>query len=623
MKLSLRVKLLAPTLCVVALTVALLSWSSYRTAREALISDMELQLQRINSTALGHIESWVGDRKLDVDLLASSPILQLCTQETPAGVESRKAANEEMIRAVKVFGHYDRINITNIKGLAIASSDPQAVGKLDVSDRAYFKEALTGKTVVSEVVISKTSGTPVFMIAAPIRNADQITGVIFGVVGMDSFKRLFVDSTKVLQTGYLYLYDSHGVVIAHPQATQILKLDISKYDWGQNMLRLRSGEISYSYEGIDKITVYSTSASLGLGLAVNVPKSELMAPVKQIAQTNLLLGLLALSLTGAVVYLVTRSIVTPVNFMVKALRSSASQVSEGAGQISAAGQTLASGAAEQAASLEETTAALEEMAGMTQHNADSANAAKDLSTQTRLAAENGESDMRQMITAMDAIKISSDDIAKIIKTIDEIAFQTNILALNAAVEAARAGESGMGFAVVADEVRNLARRSAQAAKETAVKIEGAIAKSTQGVEISAKVQSGLQAIVDKARSVDELISQIATASQEQHQGITQINQAVAQIDKITQANAASAEESASAAESLNGQSDNLNQLVGELVRLSEGDSASPASSHVPQPTRQTSNHPASPVKTSAVKKTTPSSPPKSTLNQPDERFVDN
>jgi methyl-accepting chemotaxis protein len=172
-----------------------------------------------------------------------------------------------------------------------------------------------------------------------------------------------------------------------------------------------------------------------------------------------------------------------------------------------------------------------------------------------------------MRRAMDAIKSSSDDISKIIKTIDEIAFQTNILALNAAVEAARAGEAGMGFAVVADEVRSLAQRSAQSAKETAGKIEEAIKKSEHGVQISAKVAKSLSEIVEKARQVDSFVTEIAQASKEQNQGIGQVNTAVSQMDKITQSNAANAEETASASEELNAQAASQKEAVAELLQM--------------------------------------------------------
>ena len=190
--------------------------------------------------------------------------------------------------------------------------------------------------------------------------------------------------------------------------------------------------------------------------------------------------------------------------LANSLNEGSAQTASAAGQVSSASQTLAEGASEQASSLEETSSSLEELSSMTKRNADNSQKANELSKQTRVAADKGVSDMLGMNAAMAAIKVSSDDIAKIIKTIDEIAFQTNILALNAAVEAARAGEAGMGFAVVADEVRNLAQRSAQAAKETAAKIEGAITKTAQGVALSDKVSQALNDIVTKARQVDEL-----------------------------------------------------------------------------------------------------------------------
>jgi CHASE3 domain sensor protein len=225
-------------------------------------------------------------------------------------------------------------------------------------------------------------------------------------------------------------------------------------------------------------------------------------------------------------------LVRGINRLLKSLSLSlddgARQVTSAAGQVSASSQSLAEGANEQAAALEETSSSLEEMASMTKRNAENSQKANDLAKQARSAADKGAGDMQAMSDAMTAIKTSSDGIAKIIKTIDEIAFQTNILALNAAVEAARAGEAGMGFAVVADEVRNLAQRSAQAAKETAAMIEGAIGKTGQGVEISRKVLETLNEIVTKVRQVDELVSEVAGASREQTQGITQISSAVGQ-----------------------------------------------------------------------------------------------
>lgn len=284
-----------------------------------------------------------------------------------------------------------------------------------------------------------------------------------------------------------------------------------------------------------------------------------------------LLGVgIAIVLGIILAWLITRGITRVVVGIAQSLALGADQTAVAAAQVSAASQTLAEGASESAASLEETSASLEEMASMTQRNAGNAQQANGLAKAARTAAEQGNQDMAEMTQAMAAIKASSDDIAKILKTIDEIAFQTNLLALNAAVEAARAGEAGAGFAVVADEVRSLAQRAASAAKETATKIDGAITRSEQGVEISNKVAVTLTEIVAKVRQVDELVAAVSGASTEQSQGITQINIAVTQMDKVTQSNAASAEESAAAAEELNAQADAMKVAVGELQRLVSG-----------------------------------------------------
>jgi methyl-accepting chemotaxis protein len=273
-----------------------------------------------------------------------------------------------------------------------------------------------------------------------------------------------------------------------------------------------------------------------------------------------------------------RNIVAPIKRIIESLREASAQTNGAAGEIASSSQSLAEGASEQAASLEETSASLEEITSMVKRNAEAAAKAKEVAGQTRTAADVGTNDMVEMESAMNDIRTSSAEVAKIVKDIDEIAFQTNILALNAAVEAARAGEAGMGFAVVADEVRNLAQRSAKSAKETAFKIEDAISKSQRGVEISARVATSFSQIAGKTREVDQFVAEIALASNEQSQGIQQVSIAVSQMDKITQSNAAAAEEAASASEELNSQVGSVGQTVAELEQLVGGatDAGKPA-----------------------------------------------
>ncbi len=275
-----------------------------------------------------------------------------------------------------------------------------------------------------------------------------------------------------------------------------------------------------------------------------------------------------LVLLGALLF--ARNVNAQLNQTMARLNQGSDQLESSSVEVSSASQSFANGASQQAASLEETSAALEEIAGVTQLNSDHASNAKRVAAQTREAADAGASEMHEMTDAMHNIKDASDNIAKIVKTIDEIAFQTNILALNAAIEAARAGEAGKGFAVVADEVRTLAQRSAEAARETAAKIEESITRTTAGVSISARVSQRLADIVAHARKVDDLVAQISSASVEQGKGITNVNRAVALMDKLTQSNAAGAEQSASASEELNKQAGDLRGVIDELRAMVSG-----------------------------------------------------
>lgn len=342
----------------------------------------------------------------------------------------------------------------------------------------------------------------------------------------------------------------------------------------------------------------------GLGMAAtNTGKAVATAGLQLI---GLALGL-ALGVAALLAWLIVRSTNRVLRGLAISLDQGATQTAVAARQVSAASQTLSSGASEQAASVEETSASLEEMSSMIRATADNAGKAKGLAGEACAVAQAGSRTMIEMTQAMAAIDTSSAEVAKIVKNIDEIAFQTNILALNAAVEAARAGEAGAGFAVVADEVRSLAQRSAAAAKETAEKIEAAIASSRHGSQSCDKVRESLTQIAEKVSSTDALVAEIATAAREQAQGIEQINVAITQMDQVTQSNSASAEESASAAEELDAQAASLKDMVGQLRQL-VGSSrtaapSTPAASPTPAPV---------PVVGRASRITVSSSPPAAT-----------
>ena len=307
--------------------------------------------------------------------------------------------------------------------------------------------------------------------------------------------------------------------------------------------------------------IESLDASLTADMEAIVTRTNLVSVV--LTFTGILIGIL-------MAMFITRSVTKPIHRVIDGLTDGSMQVTAAADQVAQSSQTMAEGASEQASSLEETSASLEEMSSMTRQNAENAGQADRMAGDAREAADKGLEAMQRMSGAIGKIKNSADETAKIIKTIDEIAFQTNLLALNAAVEAARAGEAGKGFAVVAEEVRNLAQRSAEAARTTSQLIEESQGNSENGVQVSQEVAEVLQQISESIQKVTELVAEVSAASNEQAQGVDQINTAVAQMDKVTQSNAASSEEAASASEELSAQARELDGMVAVLVRTVDG-----------------------------------------------------
>ena len=416
---------------------------------------------------------------------------------------------------------------------------------------------------------------------------------------IESSIRKMIMGKKIGQTGYVYVLQGRGEEKGHYRVSYEGKRD-GEDIWNakdsdgnlfiqsivQKGTALNPGELAterYPWQNkgekeartkVAKITYYAPwDWVIGAGAyedEIGVAAVRLTDGFKSMMFFISLVCLALVIVGGGLGFFLTRSITKPMARAIAALNDGSDQVATASGQVSSSSLELAEGSSEQAASLEEASSSLEEMASMAKQSADNASQADSLMKDAKNTVGKATNSMAELTTSMEEIGKASEETSKIIKRIDEIAFQTNLLALNAAVEAARAGEAGSGFAVVADEVRNLAMKAADAARDTAGLIEGTIKKINDGSTLVGRTGEAFSEVATGTAKVGELIGEIAAASQEQAQGINQINQAVSDMDKVTQQVAANAEESASASEEMSAQSQQMKGLVKDLTGLIEG-----------------------------------------------------
>ena len=566
MKLSLRNKFLLPTLILIIAGLGVATVVSYLISAETLETAYITQVRTTANSTAKQISTWMMDRMVEIQLLAKNNLFGTATMETAS--MAHKVVSKELKGYKTAKPYYEIFILSDAGGEIRTSSDDKVVGKINIKDRDYFQKALKGIPNVSSPILSKSTGNPVVSIAMPIYRGEEVMGVLVGVLDLASFASQFVDSITVGQTGFVYLMNNDGMVIAYPKRDQILKLNLSQYQFGKEMIAKKRGLIAYDFEGKEKIAAFAPIDGQEWLVAATVDREELLAPAKELGLLNLAIALAVVLAGTLVIFLVARSITGPVNRIIADLNQGSNQVSGAASQVSTASQSLAQGTSEQAASLEETSSALEEMASMTRQNAANAEQANHV-IGTEVSDNFSQINKRteSMQAAMEQTVAAGEKTAKIIRNIDEIAFQTNLLALNAAVEAARAGEAGAGFAVVAEEVRSLAMRAAEAAQNTQELIGDSNGKINENAELLDKVVEGVQKNQELGDKIASLVSQITAASSEQTEGIDQITNTASRMDHMTQQIAANAQQSAAAAEEMNSQAANMLAHVHALEKL--------------------------------------------------------
>ncbi|RJR49261.1 MAG: methyl-accepting chemotaxis protein [Desulfobacteraceae bacterium] len=469
---------------------------------------------------------------------------------------------------------YEMLLIADETGTIIGDTRGGASKGQSVSKEEYFKRAFAGETVVGKVAFSE-SGKSHVLIAGPMKSEQNgIIGALIIGWKLDGLIRKMGD-VKLGRTGYAFLLDESGRLIFHPDKNMTKGVKAEGIEGMEGiaaaMISLKDGIEETSMEGERKMVAYHPIEGSKWSLGMVVSKKELLAPIESMRNIIVIVGLLGMAAAAGIIFWVVRRMITlPITSVVRDLEQGSDKVSFASVQITSSSQALASGASEQAASIQETSASLEQMASMTMRNAEYATKADDLMKNANRIVRQANESMGKLTDAMGEISKTSAETSKIVKTIDEIAFRTNLLALNAAVEAARAGEAGAGFAVVADEVRNLAMQAADAARNTSDLIEKTVNRISQGSGLVGETSKAFGAVATGSEEVGKLLSEIALASGQQSQGIEQVNKAVSEMDQIVQQNAASAEESAGASEAMNGEAKQMKEIVNKLIGMIGG-----------------------------------------------------
>jgi methyl-accepting chemotaxis protein len=570
-RLSLSNRFLIPVLALVFLGMGGISAVSHFKAKSALETEATRQIGQMAEFTLRLVDGWLNERTMDMIGLTEQRDVRALLANSGQSEDVRNELNRQLAAMKSRLGYFENFNVVDSSGEIVAASSPEVIGKVNVGDREYFKIAMGGKVNISQVMKSRISGNPFFSLSAPIRIGDRIAGIALGIVDVSVFSERFISPIRVMETGYAYVLDAAGNVVAHPDKSFILETQIKDMPFGREILEKRNGQISYVWEGMERRVAFRSSPTHGWIVAVGANNEEILASAYELRRWNAAIAFALLCVAAVVALFAARSVVRPIADFVKTLGFASERLASGSRQIASASGQLAENASEQAAGVEESSASLEELAAMTKQNAEHADQARKMMEEAERIMTEVSEQMTGMVRAIDTISRSSEETGKIVKNIDEIAFQTNLLALNAAVEAARAGEAGAGFAVVADEVRNLAMRAAEAAKSTAGLIENTIQSVREGNVLTRAAEETHRKHSAISVRVGRLIQEIAAATGEQAHGIGQIRDAVAAMDQVIQQVAAGAEESAGATETMDRQIREMNRVVGRMDRLAFGD----------------------------------------------------
>ena len=588
MRFNIRNKFLVPMVILVLLGMGGSSIISYTISKNSLKTALTGQISQIADSTEVVMRAWVRDRTLDVANWGVQNIFSTALKDSFVGKAARKSASAQLAGMKEDYQYYESIGLADANGEIVAAADEDIIGKINIGDHAYFQETMQGKPHVSKVIQSKQSGNPVFVISAPVKDKETVAGIIFSVVNMSAFSAQFIDTIKVGQTGYAFIFNKDGLIIAHPDKANILKLNIKDLDFGQKMMATGQGMLEYGYQGDTKIAALKTFEQMGWTIAVSALSKEIFASVSQLGKVSLIMVTVVVLVAAVIIFLIANTVAKPINHVVAGLKDAAEgegdltkrldvksrdevgelgkwfnvfiekvqviirdvagnadqlsdssrdlsaisgQMSTGAEQTTLKARTVSTSSEEMSANMNSVAAAMEQASTNVQLVASAAEEMTATINEIAGNTEKAHTITNDAVTQAEKASIqvgdlgqAAQEIGKVVEAITDISEQVNLLALNATIEAARAGDAGKGFAVVANEIKELAKQTAAATGEIKQRVES-IQTSTEGTVFQ------IGHISKVVNQVNEIVGVIATAVEEQSVTTKEIAGNVAQASQ--------------------------------------------------------------------------------------------